>query len=679
MRKLSFLLLFLCLNTFLGFAQDDASNSEFQNLLMDFLSTDETELDNETINEAIHELLSNPVHINDGSERENSRLFFLSDFQTKYLADFIRRNGIIANLAELDTISYFPANSLRKLAPFITFEKSNPNEKITFKSAFSNPKNKLLLGFQQVLEDQVGYLTNQNGYLGSPQRFYVKYRFTSRNLALGFTADKDAGEEFFKGSNPWGFDFYSAHLQFKTNKFLKTLNIGDFRADFGQGLVLSSKMFYTKSSQSFLGNSSSQGIRRSASLSESLYLRGVGTTFKLGDFELSLLYSNKKLDANPPTNNHLDSITEVTSIRKDGYHRTETEIKKKGILGEQLAAGNLTFRHNFLQLGLTACYQKYSLPIYPNPTLYNRSYFAGNEAFTAGFDFRLRFTDLVLYGEIAANKNLKNGMLFGGTFFLPSAVTLNLIYRKYAADFYTLHGYSFAENPSSRNEEGFLFNLTYNARTFKIYAYADLFRFPDPKTQANSSSFGYEAGATGEFYFRNSIFRLNLRYRNREQNTIKRRYFSLREQHNARLHCLFQYEFSRFFAKTQGLCRFQNFNDNNNFGAMFAQDLGYHLITNSQNCELDLRLNCGFFEADHYDTRLVLYEEDMIEAFSIPVLYGKGLRTSFVADLRLFNSFSFRIKYGITYYPNQHTVSTGLSQSFTNYRSEIKAQLAYQF
>ena len=44
---------------------------------------------------------------------------------------------------------------------------------------------------------------NNKVYLGSPYRVYTRYRFRYRqNISFGFTAEKDEGEEFFKGTQP---------------------------------------------------------------------------------------------------------------------------------------------------------------------------------------------------------------------------------------------------------------------------------------------------------------------------------------------------------------------------------------------------------------------------------------------------------------------------------------------
>ena len=64
---------------------------------------------------------------------------------------------------------------------------------------------------------------NSKVYLGSPWKLYSRYRFRYRqNISVGVTMEKDEGEEFFRGSQPQGFDYYSAHL------FLR--NIGPVKA-----------------------------------------------------------------------------------------------------------------------------------------------------------------------------------------------------------------------------------------------------------------------------------------------------------------------------------------------------------------------------------------------------------------------------------------------------------------
>ena len=54
-------------------------------------------------------------------------------------------------------------------------------------------------------------------YYGAPYRVMIKYRYHYQQfIRFGLTMEKDAGENFFRGSNPYGFDFYSGYLEVKS-------------------------------------------------------------------------------------------------------------------------------------------------------------------------------------------------------------------------------------------------------------------------------------------------------------------------------------------------------------------------------------------------------------------------------------------------------------------------------
>jgi len=83
------------------------------------------------------------------------------------------------------------------------------------------------------LEAQKGFQVRDDGttrYEGDANKLYLRYFHAyENNFSIGVTAEKDAGESFFKKSNQQGFDFYSAHFFLKNiNATLSRLVIGDF-------------------------------------------------------------------------------------------------------------------------------------------------------------------------------------------------------------------------------------------------------------------------------------------------------------------------------------------------------------------------------------------------------------------------------------------------------------------
>jgi len=105
---------------------------------------------------------------------------------------------------------------------------------------------------------------------------------------------------------------------------LKSAALGDFQAQFGQGLVFWSGLAFGKSSDGVSIKRNAQGLRPYTSVDENRFLRGGGTTLKFGKVEVTAFGSYKLLDANVST--AIDTLTEqeetVSSIFSGGFHRT---------------------------------------------------------------------------------------------------------------------------------------------------------------------------------------------------------------------------------------------------------------------------------------------------------------------------------------------------------------------
>jgi hypothetical protein len=94
------------------------------------------------------------------------------------------------------------------------------------------------------------------------------------------------------------------------------------------------------------------------------------------------------------------------------------------------------------------------------------------------------------------------------------------------------------------------------------------------------------------------------------------------------------------------------------------------------------------FETDDYDSRVYTYEPDLLNNFSLPAYYGKGLHYY----INLHKDFSrliphagkhFRLsgwfKWGQTFYPGSGSIGSGLDEVPGNRKSEIKIQVLVQW
>jgi len=197
--------------------------------------------------------IQQPLNLNNASREDLDDLGLLNDIQISNLIDHIARNGKLISIYELQSIDGFDLATIRLILPYITVSGDIDNPKFSIRDMFKYGKHDIFLRYQQVIEEQQGYAasdstTSENSrFPGSPMRLYMRYRFTySNHISWGFTAEKDQGEEFFKGSQKQGFDFYSGHFFLHNIGHLKALAVGDYQAQFGQGLTFWSGLAFGK-------------------------------------------------------------------------------------------------------------------------------------------------------------------------------------------------------------------------------------------------------------------------------------------------------------------------------------------------------------------------------------------------------------------------------------------------
>ena len=173
---------------------------------------------------------------------------------------------------------------IKQLLPFVTV--TEPGILGSAAPTLSNNRQQVILRWSRQLEDKAGYEvpaadTSATRYLGSADHLYFRYRYTRGDrVSAGITAEKDAGEEFFKGSNRKGFDFYSAHLFIKNPvRRVKSLALGDYAVTMGQGLLVYQGFAARKSAVSTLVSRSGRPLRAFSSVSEYDFFRGAAAVF----------------------------------------------------------------------------------------------------------------------------------------------------------------------------------------------------------------------------------------------------------------------------------------------------------------------------------------------------------------------------------------------------------------
>ena len=84
------------------------------------------------------------------------------------------------------------------------------------------------------------------------------------------------------------------YIFLKNYKFIKALAIGDYQAQFGQGLTFWMGLGYGKTADPMLVKRSARGLSASNSINENLFLRGVATTIQIKNFHYRFHFMKNK-------------------------------------------------------------------------------------------------------------------------------------------------------------------------------------------------------------------------------------------------------------------------------------------------------------------------------------------------------------------------------------------------
>ena len=158
-----------------------------------------------------------PLNLNTAGADELASLLLLSAWQVEQLLVYRKLLGPLVNKYELQAIPGWDPATIKKILPYITVTDDKTIAE-NLKERWTGGDRMLLARYARVLEKSKGYdlpaAPGANYYLGSRDKIFIRYSYRYKNLLQwGLLADKDAGEQFFKGSQRQGFDFYSFHLQ----------------------------------------------------------------------------------------------------------------------------------------------------------------------------------------------------------------------------------------------------------------------------------------------------------------------------------------------------------------------------------------------------------------------------------------------------------------------------------
>jgi hypothetical protein len=328
-------------------SQEIDLNSFIQNLT----PVQTEEINYEDLYENLFSLYQNPIDINRADQADFRSLFLLNENKINAIINHRQKFGPFLSLYELQAVDGLSVEDIRLILPFITIRNVWGSTNLK-NFASKSTENYLVLRADQVLEPSRGY--EENKYLGSRQRYYLRYRMShSKDFSVGFISEKDAGEKSL-------LDYNNFHLQVQNKGFIKNLVLGDYLIQFGQGLIFSAGFAPGKGSEPvYTTRRSNLGIKPYNSVLENGSMRGLANTLKFKQIEITTLVGNNKRDA-PLTELADDQESYFSSILSSGFHRTETEILNSNQIKEQNLGGNILYRLPHLHLGFSVLHTSYN-------------------------------------------------------------------------------------------------------------------------------------------------------------------------------------------------------------------------------------------------------------------------------------------------------------------------------
>ncbi len=654
-------------------AQEIKTGNSVGTVLESIIESLEDESGESLILEDMEQLAENPLNINTASASEFSKLHLLDEIQIQNLLNYREQFGPVYSIFELNTIDGFSAELLQKMEPFIFFGPEEKEQK-TFSESMKYGRHQLLFRTLGVAQIPKGYQPKEDGstpYKGNRFRYYSRYRFEAgEKLSLGFTAEKDPGEAFFRGSNKSGFDFYSGHFSAKISRVIENVTVGDFLVRSGQGLVLWQGFSMSKSVNATEIFKTNQGSRLFTSTDENGFFRGISTTLNFGDVKLNLFYSAKNSDANLI---FTDSVaTEFSSLQTSGYHRTENEIADEKTVKNTNVGAVAGWRLNRLKLGATFVYQKFGLPFVRSDQLYNQYRFSGKENFSAGVDYLYTKGKYQWFGEAAVSQSKGKAFLQGTVAHLHDRVDLSFVFRHFDKNYQALWAAPFSESSSAENETGlYVGTRILPVKFVTLSAYTDFYHHEwftySTAGPANGTDIFLQAdfrfSEKTEFYFR---------YKNEvkdQKTTLNERQLNQPEQtRKMRLHFQFQPS-EKIIFKTRIEHSFFKTTGKEN-GILVFQDVKYSL----SSLPLNISTRFAWFSTKSYNSRIYAYEDDLLYTFSVPAFFGTGFRGYLNFKYSLGAKIDFWLKIGQTIWNDREIIGSGYDEIAGNKKTELKFQ-----
>jgi hypothetical protein len=652
--------------------------------LENMTAAEETEIEDDSYMQQLTYYKKHPLNINMATADELQGILLLTDLQIQHFIHYRNVLGKLVHLYELQAVPTWDIVTIRKLLPYITLEQGE-GLVTTLWNRLKDGEHHVIIRASQVMERAKGFDKSSSGtkYLGSEQRFFLRYRYMYKNLLqYGITADKDAGEQFFKGAQSKGLDFYSVHFFARNIGMVKALAIGDFTVNMGQGLIQWQSLAFKKSVDISAIKRQSPVLRPYTSAGEYNFNRGVGITLQKRSMAVSFFASVRRLSANMVQGaDSADAEDYFSSFVSSGYHRTAAEAAGKNQLQQISYGGNIKYHFRRGYVGVNGLVYRFSTDLQKRDAPYNYFSVSGKDWWNGSIDYGWTYKNIHFFGEAAIDKRLNMAFVNGLMVSVDRTIDVAVLQRTIDRSYQAINGNAFTENAFPTNERGYYAGISLRPATgLRLDGYADLFSFPWLRYLVDAPSNGseyavqltYTPSKTSECYLR---FRKESKQVNQPDNTSSLNYLVYQNRVNWRLHLQQQLNKAFMVRSRVEWLQFDRDKQDKEQGILYFIDVLYKPLMKPVSAGMRLQ----YFETDSYYSRVYAFENDVLYSYSIPVFYDKGYRYYVNINYDITRKLTIWLRWAQMIYADKQRIGSGLDEIAGNRKSELKLQLSLFF
>jgi len=648
----------------------------------------ESDVEDDSYWQKLNAYSRHPLNLNKADEGELQSLGILTGLQIKNFLGYRKLFGELLAIEELQAIPAWSVETIKELLPYIKVTDQLSLDENIYKR-WKGGDQHFLFRVSQVMEKSKGFESATDSaashYLGSPQRYFIRYTYNYKNLLqYGILGDKDAGEQFFRGYQSYGFDFYSFHFFAKKIGIIKALALGDFIVNMGQGLIQWQGFAFTKSADALAVKRQGAILDPYHSSGEFDFHRGAGITLSKGHWQGTTFISIKKVSTNL-VHDTVSREDQISSFESSGYHRTREENDDRNNTRQSTIGANINFSKSDWHIGINTIYYHFSKSIQKQDQPYNLFAIRGNSWSDYSVDYSYTHHNFHFFGEAAIDQNAHQAFVNGFLLSLSSNMDLSFLYRHIAKDFQSLYANAFTENSSPNNERGVYGGLS--LRPFpgwRVDAFFDMYSFPWIKYGADAPAHGRDFFVRASYQFLNR-WSLYFHYKNEAKQTngsqtdLATYPLFLSSKQDWRIEIAVSINKILSLRSRMEWLWYNKKSASAEEGTLGLIDLAFHALKKTYSWNLCLQ----YFETGGYDSRIYVYERDVLYSFSLPAYYDKGFRYYFFLNLVLNKIFHWRqtmpqidawVRWAGIVYPGKNSIGTGLDSIQGNQKNEIKFQ-----